>query len=442
MKTHIIKILTNKKTLLFLALLQLTAATYYLFFFHQYGFLPSPFLNDKTNTFMDFYNTMCWYSRGEYYSTWNSIYPPINFILTAFLQEAFGTNQCYFTPDLYRSENIHAILVFIVLVITTPIFILLLSRKLRMKPHENISFFIIMLFSPAILFTVERGNLVILCLLLLSIFIYTRKNYTKIFIIALLINIKPYFLILSIYFLAKRQPENFIITGVVSFLIFFIAGQTLPENQFLIIDNILSFSQSSTIFSIREALSFPPNISSFSYILSAEQINSIYTSLFFLSPYNWSILLSLTKNALLLVAIIGLLKNAHLMNHMSISLLLVAIITNLSTTVGGYVLSFYLAFIPFLYSEIIKKSNFDWNQGIIFLFIIAISLSTLDMFSLVTQNIGEQLSFLSGKEVMTTWSITLGTILRPVLNFFLLAYLTYKVYQIDIKAIKEHLKND
>lgn len=418
------------------ALLQLLAIAYFAFHFVDNGYLPSPFLNDKSNTYMDFYNTLCWFTRDEYYSTWSSIYPPINFLFLQLYQDLFGIDACSASPEHYRADNIIFIWPFIALVFLVPFATLLLSKdRQHMSFMSQLLLGIIIVFSPALLFAWERGNLILICIFFLIGLVNTERRYAQVFLILLLMNIKPYFLLLSLYFLAIRDIKAFLITGIGAFLFFFVTGQLLQENQFLIIDNILGFSQSSTIFSLREALSFPPNLSSFSYALSSEKIANAYFN-FPIHPSHLASLIELAKKVLLLTALLVFLRNAALISTPLAFLYLTALITNIGVSVGGYSLFLYLAFLPYLY----VNRRQSWQMSIIYVVVLMLSLSFFDLLTLTTHPVGTQIAFLSGNEVAVNWSLTFGSILRPSLNFFLLVFMVYMVYKQHAFLFDDRLK--
>lgn len=407
------------------AFLQIVALLYFYSYFSENGYLPSPFLNDKSNTFMDFYNTLCWYSRGEYYSTWSSIYPPINFLFLELYQGLFNIESCSMDSYQYRADNIVYIYPFVFLFLLTPFVLLAVARRNVQLDFMSILLLgILIVFSPAMLFALERGNLILICIFFLAFLVNTERRFLQIFLILLLMNIKPYFLLLSLYFLARKDVKAFLLTCIGAFLFFLVTGQLLAENQFLIIENILGFSQSSTIFSLREALSFPPNISSFSYVLSSEKIPNVFHGLP-ISPYTMAYLIELGKKVVLLLALVVFLRNGHLLSTPLAFLYLTAIITNIGVSVGGYSLMFYLVFLPYIYFH----RNNDWQFKILFTTIILMSLSFLDFKSLVVNNIGIQEAFLSGKHVIVNWSLTLGSFIRPSINFAFLMFMIFMLYK-------------
>ena len=60
-------------------------------FFYAAGYLPPPFFDESSDTFMDWYNTTYWAYRPGTYSEWFSIYPPLSI---AFLK-VFSIARCY-----------------------------------------------------------------------------------------------------------------------------------------------------------------------------------------------------------------------------------------------------------------------------------------------------------------------------------------------------------
>ena len=60
--------------------IQIAGCIYFWLSFTQNGYLPSPFVYDKADTFMDFFHTMYWADEPGRYTDWGSVYPPLNFL--------------------------------------------------------------------------------------------------------------------------------------------------------------------------------------------------------------------------------------------------------------------------------------------------------------------------------------------------------------------------
>jgi len=56
-------------------ILQLAAVVHYVNYFDAYGYLPAPFIYDKHDTFMDFFNVLYWAGDEGRYTDWHSVYP-------------------------------------------------------------------------------------------------------------------------------------------------------------------------------------------------------------------------------------------------------------------------------------------------------------------------------------------------------------------------------
>ena len=407
------------------AFMQIIVVIYYIYYSLEYGYLPSPFINDKSNSFMDLYNTMCWSSRGEYYSIWSSVYPPINFLLLQMLQGVFSLDVCSGSAEVYRADYIWLMSMYFLMVFLLPFFIIRASGNYNISPDkytiQKILLYVIIILSPSVLFTLERGNLIFLSVLVLVYLLSVKSEKHKVLLIALLINLKPYFLLLSIYYLARRDFKNFFRVVTFSGLIFIVTGALLEENYWLFFYNIIGFSGHESLFSNREVLSFPSSVSSFSYVLSSQ--DSFLTFLNISSDFV-SIIIDLTKYTLLIIAVIIYLKNGKFLNVQEGFFYLIIIITNLGISVGGYSLLLYLPFLPYIF--ILRKDLPTYNIVLV-LFMVFLNSSMLDLVNLYSQNIGAQFSFLANRMVEVDWSITLGSALRPVLNMLLFIFVIYRV---------------
>jgi hypothetical protein len=65
----------------------------YAFFYSNKNYLPAPFILDKNDTFMDFYNPLFWVINDGFYETYNSVYPAINYYILKII--------CFYIKILY-----------------------------------------------------------------------------------------------------------------------------------------------------------------------------------------------------------------------------------------------------------------------------------------------------------------------------------------------------
>jgi hypothetical protein len=237
--------------------------------------------------------------------------------------------------------------------------------------------------------------------------------------IAILINIKPYFSILILTFLLARHFEEAFIICLAAGAIFLGSG-ILVDNQFLLfLLNVVNFSQDEGVFSAREVLSLPSSISSFAHVLRTFYAQGGNLNVFGLDGRQIAALLETVK-WIVLAAPLGALVLARSVPASVVMLVSIAIISNLGTWVGGYSILSYIPAIPMLLH--MKYSRF-------YLAVVLTMLAPLDVVSLLTQNIGDQKSYLGPGVVSVDWDLGLGAILRPLLNLGLLAMISWEVFE-------------
>ena len=150
---------------------------YIVWFYKVYRYLPPPFIYDKENTFMDFYNTLYWSGQEGIYSVWNSVYPPLSFLFLQLYQLLFLGDISEF-GDGFVIRQVMGGQIFPLLVIYTLSLFVTVEISLRQIADLKTQFtvFLVCLLSPAFLFAMERGNLIILCVPILSWFIFSKNQ--------------------------------------------------------------------------------------------------------------------------------------------------------------------------------------------------------------------------------------------------------------------------
>jgi hypothetical protein len=122
------------------------------------GKLPQPFIFDINDTFMDWFNTAYFAHENGTYDLWRSVYPPLSFV---FLKVA-GNGACYVNGPLPARDcdtfGIVAIFTFYVLGSA------LAWRAFHLQDASTAKFRgIAFALSLPWLFTLERGNLILVC---------------------------------------------------------------------------------------------------------------------------------------------------------------------------------------------------------------------------------------------------------------------------------------
>jgi hypothetical protein len=271
--------------------------------------------------------------------------------------------------------------------------------------------------SPPFLFALERGNLIVLTLPFLASAL-AEKGWKRAAAIGVLINIKPYFAIFLLVFALTRHLNEFTTSALAAGFIFLVSGIVLDLNFFTFFENLLRFSQDS-VFSGRELLSMPSSISGFAQVLRTYYWQGGAYLFGNIDPLILADTIDLVKwaacAAILLCAGLAW-QNLSLEKGMAVS---VVLITNLGVWVGGYSMILYIVIVPFL---------FQMRFQSIYLVLILLILSPMDALTLTAENIGLQLSYLSGSQLNITWHLGIGSVFRPLLNFGLLLTLTFELF--------------
>jgi hypothetical protein len=389
-------------------------------FFSDHGYLPSPFYFVKSGIFMDMFHVMFWANNDGRYTEWASVYPPLNFILLQIICWVFLEGVNFQDSFALRDASSSIAVFFVCMYLITPIFVLRTTLWEDFSIKDKILLYLGIVLSIPMLFALERGNLIIFSLIFLAP-VLSKSGTARSVSISILINIKPYFVVLLFYYAIKRQWGDLLSCVVMAGGIFLITGIFLDYNFLTFLTNLLSFSKTEDLlFTSREVMSLPSSISVFSYIFSSEKFLEA-------GSYGYWRDFDLTSLAiaieLIKLAVLGLtlsvlfFRQSHISDSQIIGILIV-VITNIGIWVGGYSMLLYIALIP-----VFMSMKYRWAYfGIVLLIFLPI-----DIIPIMYKDIGEQYSYLSNTDVHVEWTQGIGGIVRPVLNFFLLIILCYEV---------------
>jgi hypothetical protein len=199
---------TLLNVLVVLNLIFLVKVIYYVTLLYH---LPPPFYYDPNNTFFDFFEIGRMSFKADLFSEFSPNYLPFVFGLAQLLSP-LGCDLI--NPYNYRSCALPAILWMVSFYMLAAF---LLGRYLRRAHHikENFQTLLkidfIVLTSPILLFALERGNYIVLTLLLLVIYEFTKAFWARTILAILLINIKIYMLILLLPMLLKGYYKKIVI---------------------------------------------------------------------------------------------------------------------------------------------------------------------------------------------------------------------------------------
>lgn len=376
---------------------------------------------------MDLFNTMYWAYDDGRYTDWGSVYPPLGFLFLKVLNFVFDGSR-YGDPGYLRENSAFVVFGFGLVYLLVPALVLTTKLWQGFLWNEKILIYFVIIFSTPMLFALERGNLIVLAPILLALAL-SRIGFLRALSIALLINIKPYFVLLMIYYIVRQNWKGFVVCTITSGLIFEISGLALDNHFLVFLANIFDFSQDDGLFSLREVMALPSSISAFSYVLKNPD-GAMFAS-GFLSSESIAIIayiIEAAKWGVLALSLAILFVRSRLMRDAEVLSLLVVAISNLGIWVGGYTYIFYIALIP-----VFIKMRARW----LYIGLLSLMAIPLDIMPLSSDFIGEQYSYLADTYINIQWTWGLGSVIRPVANLMLLTLLSY-----EFIARKHKGKND
>jgi hypothetical protein len=202
-----------------LALGVLASFGWTLHFFFEFGYLPQPFVFDTNDTYMDWFNTAYWANNRGIYDVWRSIYPPLSFVFLdatslpgCYLQSPFYARDC----DWLARSTIYAFYLIDVALAwvcfrrldrgTAPMRIIAIALGLPM------------------LFTVERGNLILVAFAFFMIAHgpVTSSKPWRWLAAAVTINFKPYLVLPVLAHAVKRDWRPLEIAGIATIALYLV----------------------------------------------------------------------------------------------------------------------------------------------------------------------------------------------------------------------------
>lgn len=385
---------------------ELINVLFYLYILKVDGYLPSPFVTDKNDTLMDFYNPLFWVINDGFYSTFNSVYPPINYFLLKIF--SFGipvgeVNNPFQLRQLYPWQGIILTVFYIVIVGLC----VLMGAWQKVKINKFLIFGASALSVP-VLFGLERGNLIFIALLFLGLYLHTSNPWAKCFYFGLLVNIKPYFIILLLQHINIYQfDKNVLIRMILSTLIIFFGFSFFTDlNLYDFISAYFLFSKNTTL-TAEGVTSLPHSIAAMSFIKAFIKFEGQSSYTFWFSSLK--VINYLAVIVLMYLSIIKKLSPVELL----ISCFL--ILTNALISTGGYILIIYITLIPYL------LANEEYKKFIFYILIIYCL--PVDWFSLINLNYTYIDSYL-GKSAIQNPDLKLsaGSLIRPIANFLFMMF--------------------
>ncbi len=387
---------------------QSLAACYYLLFFLDEGYLPAPFIYNKFDTFMDFFTTLEWAPNPGRYTEWGSVYPPLNFIGLKVLASSLGFIIDGHGLEL-RADGSPIVAFLICSYLTLPALMLKARCWNVFSLAEKALLYVITLTAAPFLFGIERGNLIIFSLPFISWLISSRGGGQAL-AFAFLVNIKPYFVLVGGAVLG--QPRKAILFALLSSLLFAGTGLVLDENFLVLLPNLFKYSQADDLLSLREVMAFPTSIGAFAVLLRGVDPGRSFGGSD-LTFGDIATLLDLARVALVLLTLTSLAVIPTSNSRIKVAISFV-LITNIGISPGGYSLSFLIPLLPILFRLQARSFYIFCTMG---------CLLPLDSMTLLSEDLGSMYSYVSGQEENVIWTLGLGSLVRPVINFVFLIVL-------------------
>jgi hypothetical protein len=171
-------------------------------FFLRHGYLPSPFFGDKGETLMDWFETAFWSRTPGAYSHWGSVYPPLSFLAA----RVFSAPACYAHSSklarLCDPWGVPTLLGFLAISLVLTFVALRRSAGGNAAPRT-----IALCLGSSMLYGLERGNTVLLAypFFVLGFSQILQRGWLRIACAAIALNFKPYLLLASVGWLARRR---------------------------------------------------------------------------------------------------------------------------------------------------------------------------------------------------------------------------------------------
>jgi len=194
-----------------LALAVVTSVIWTAMRFRETGYLPQPFVFDTNDTFMDWFNTAYWANHPGAFSVWRTVYPPLSFVFL----DLFSLPGCYLQSPFYARDCdgfARATIIGFYLLDVLLAWWSFHRTDPRTAPMRGIAFGL----GLPLLFTLERGNLILVALpcFIVAHGPLVRSRAWRAVAAAATINFKPYLLLPVLARAVKRDWRAFELAGL------------------------------------------------------------------------------------------------------------------------------------------------------------------------------------------------------------------------------------
>lgn len=366
---------------------------------------------------MDFFHVMYWANDAGRYIQWTSFYPPINFLFMKVVHWLLIGPMQFSDGFAIRDYSSAARLFVVALYLAIPAGTMMLPLWSGFTPLQRVLIYMFVVLSAPVLFGLERGNLVIFSMLVAGMAL-SWDGWRRATLIALLINIKPYFAILLLAPLVTGFLIEFFVAVMLAGSIFIFTGLLLDPNFLAFLGNLLAFSGNEAAFSGREVLALPQTITAMAYAANIFDRDGVRFQLLGFTLANISAVIILVNWVIVAGAVAALAAAGRRVGQRTTLGILLVVVSNLGVWVGGYSLIVFPLLVPAFW---VMRGR--W----LYVGLVIAILLPLDSIVLYSDEIPGQVAYLSGEQVTVVWQLGLGVFLRPILNCLLLLALTIEI---------------
>lgn len=365
------------------------------------GKLPQPFIFDINDTFMDWFNTAYWAHHPGAFDVWKTVYPPLSFVFL----KVFGIASCYQTNPIAARDcdYVGRFTIYGCYLLGAGLAWLAFRRA---DPRTAVFRGIAFACGIPLLFTLERGNLILPCFVcfVLGHGDLGRSRLTKALGLAATINFKPYLLLPVLAHAVKRRWRFLELTGFVTVAVYLVTFAILGDGSLVqLLNNTLtwiSFTGALVWEQVYYSTSYAPFLEFNTYRFPTRDFipSAIIETMAWVIP-----LLINTSRVLGLICLVGAWLQPRALTTARVSTLLLGV-SLIGQSPGGYT-EVFLIFLLFLER---------WERpGPIVALVMGYLLCV--PYDLVLSNIvtltGD--SWLSGRTVAAPFGISVGIFLRP-----------------------------
>ena len=256
-----------------------------LYQYQKYGIGGISFFYDLNDTYMDHFNTLFWSARDGRYDIWESVYPPLAFLLTKIGSIESCLNNSL-DPFVLRSCNPNAVVpLFVVYFIgvLTNCYYVVKNASYKISSLQKSLLIVGLLLSYPGLFALERGNSIVYLFAIITILVLFGNKFYDSILLAVACNIKPYCIICIVPTILKKKLTNTLIFLIFTVGLFFLTAAYLDDkNSIFFVSNMFSFNIGSQGINYQN-ISYTTTLLTYAKLMSTSGDKKILVALYYIA---------------------------------------------------------------------------------------------------------------------------------------------------------------